>query len=113
MKLTSAQLRYITAVYKLSQDNRGVRPSEIAFLLDVARPSVTRMLNLLESTGLLHRNPEGRVYLTEDGLTLSRKYRDIVDSLTIRLEMAMELTPEAAEDCALLLLSEMPGNTGR
>ena len=112
MKLTRAQMRYILAVYRLSENTKSVRPSDIAKYLGFARPSVSRMLGVLTELGLLDRNSTATIFFTEAGRATAEELRKTAEDLGSRLREALDLTAEAAEACALLLLAELRENAG-
>jgi len=108
MKLTCSQTRYLIAVYKLSDDEEGVRPIAIAEALGVTSPSVSRMLNNLTKMGLLTKKLYGNVFMTERGRALAEERCRKLEQLGCQLETFFEIPSNLAEECALLLISELP-----
>lgn len=60
-------------------ENEGVHQSVLAEKTGKDRPNITRILNLLEKNGIIHRAPDGEdkrrinVYLTREGKSLKQK----------------------------------------
>ncbi len=107
MKLTRSQTRYLVAIYKLSGDE-GIRSMGIAEALSVSRPSVSRMLNNLTQMGLLDKRLYGTVFLTESGKALAEERLQELNRLGSQLEAILKIPSDLAEECALLLISELP-----
>ena len=68
MEWTCTHLRYLLAIYTLSQKAPNVGAAAVARALGVSCPSVTRMLGILTQRGLLERERYGK---TDRGGTLS------------------------------------------
>ncbi|MEA4882819.1 MAG: metal-dependent transcriptional regulator [Clostridia bacterium] len=63
---------YLEAVLVLAGDDEGVRTTDIAARLGVAKASVNQAMGLLVDHGLIMREKYGPVYLTEDGQNAAR-----------------------------------------
>ena len=107
MKLTSTQTRYLLTIYKLCENDTGVRSNEIAESLGVSRPSVSRMLGNLADIGLLYKKRYGIIYLTESGKTLAARCDQELRKLGTQLETILSVPSKTARECALLLISEL------
>lgn len=110
MKLTQSQSRYLIALYKLSDHEKGVRSKGIAEALNVSRPSVNRMLNNLGNMGLLEKRLYGNVFLTEAGKELAEEHYQEIKRLGNQLEACLAIPSDVAEKCALLIISELSQN---
>ena len=75
MEQNHAQLRYLTAIYEISQRKLEVSSVEVARVLNVSKPAVARMLKPLMEQKLIVKKPYGRIYLTDQGIFLARLYR--------------------------------------
>ena len=53
MELTPAHLRYLLAIYEVSQTHLDISSRSIAEKLGVTKPSVVRVLNLLMERGMI------------------------------------------------------------
>ena len=62
---------YLEAISSLSENDGGVRPSDIADEMKVKRPSVTAALNSLADKGLVEYEPYKPVTLTKEGKKLA------------------------------------------
>lgn len=108
MKLTRSQTRYLIAVYRLADDKEGIRSIDIAEALGVTRPSVSRMLDNLTKMGLLEKRLYGTVFLTKSGKALAEERYRKLKRLGDQLGATLEISSDIAEECALLLISELP-----
>lgn len=66
MELSQAHLRYLLAIGELSQGKAAVSSTQVARVLQVSRPSVTRMLAVLAEKDLVTKERYGKIILTED-----------------------------------------------
>ena len=65
MELTPAHLRYLLAIYEVSQTHLDISSRSIAEKLGVTKPSVVRVLNLLMERGMIVKEYYGKIYLTD------------------------------------------------
>ena len=70
MELSQAHLRYLLAIGELSQGKAAVSSTQVARVLQVSRPSVTRMLAVLAEKDLVTKERYGKITLTETGAAL-------------------------------------------
>jgi Mn-dependent DtxR family transcriptional regulator len=108
MKLTHSQMRYLLAIHRISENGKGVRSSDIVEFLGFARPSVSRMLRILSEMSLVEKDRFGKISFTQDGRDVLNAVWKKAEVLSFQLQDVLELTEEAAEDCALLLLAQLP-----
>ncbi len=70
---------YLESIYKLSSETSGLRAVRLAEQLDVSPASVAEMMKKLVDQGLITRNPDMIISLTQEGrakaLQLVRKHR--------------------------------------
>ena len=71
MELSQAHLRYLLAIGELSQGKAAVSSTQVARVLQVSRPSVTRMLAVLAEKDLVTKERYGKIILTETGAALA------------------------------------------
>jgi len=64
---------YLEVIYRLSEDAGSARVSEIAEVIHVRRPSVSKALRRLAETGYVDHDPYGDVVLTESGERVARR----------------------------------------
>ena len=71
MEVSAAAVRYLLAIYRLSEGGRPVRSVDIAGQLNVSPASVAHMLGVLSGEGLIAKKHYGRVLLTGRGVRLA------------------------------------------
>lgn len=109
MELTSTHLRYLLAIYQLSQTRSAVSSVDVAGALQVSRPSVTRMLNILAEKDLVTKERYGKIALTERGSDLSRQQWDYILRLARLLPaLGLDLSEREAKEAALALAAVLP-----
>ena len=64
---------YLEVIYRLSEDSGKARVSQIADVIHVRRPSVSKALRRLTETGYVDHEPYGDVALTEEGERVARR----------------------------------------
>lgn len=67
MPLTEAHLRYLLAIYEVSQTHLDISSRSIAEKLGVTKPSVVRIMNLLMERGMIVKEHYGKIYMTDRG----------------------------------------------
>ena len=108
MELSQAHLRYLLAIGELSQGKAAVSSTQVARVLQVSRPSVTRMLAVLAEKDLVTKERYGKVHLTDDGCRWARVLASQTDKLAETLQNRMELSYEEAWKAACAAVSELP-----
>ena len=109
MDLTSTHFRYLLAIYQLSRSYPAVRSISVAELLQVSRPSVARMLDILAEKDLVIKERYGKVTLTEQGVALARRQEEYVRRLALQIcNLGLELSAQEAEEAALALAAVLP-----
>ena len=104
MKLTAAQLKYILVLGNLSGD-KGIRTVDIAKNLNIQGSSAFNMLNQLSDAGLVIKNEDKTVILTDKGRLTSDRLRKTAEETVKKLEKHFGLRENDAEECALIILS--------
>lgn len=66
--LSSSSIRYLLAIYELSDGGAAVRSIDIANFLTVSRASVVKSLKKLMAEGLIHKEYYGNVQLSPLGI---------------------------------------------
>lgn len=101
-KLSPAMEDYLKEIYRLEQENRSARVSDISVKMEVRKASVVSAVNFLKQQGLLTQEPYGHINLTgagrEEAEAIVKKYDIIYNFFTGMLK----LDPDAAkkEACA-------------
>ena len=75
MELTAAHLRYLLAIYEVSQTHLDICSRSIAEKLNVTKPSVVRIMNLLMDRGMIVKEHYGKIYLTDRGIFVAKAVR--------------------------------------
>ena len=81
MELTPAHLRYLLAIYEVSQTHLDISSRSIAEKLGVTKPSVVRVLNLLMERGMIVKEYYGKIYLTDRGIFVAREVKKQLDEV--------------------------------
>ena len=75
MEFSNAALRYLVAVYELSDGGSAVRSVDIARMMEVSPASVVHMMGVLSQGGFVRKRRYGQVQLTREGIrTANRLY---------------------------------------
>ncbi len=116
MELTSAHLRYLLAIYEVSQTHLDISSRSIAEKLGVTKPSVVRVLNLLMERGMIVKEYYGKIYLTDRASSWPGKSKHQLDEVLAHFPpVEEELTDEERFTAALALTAALPERvfTGR
>lgn len=109
MELTDTHLRYLLAIYQLSQGRTEVSSAAVAGALRVSRPSVARMLAVLAEKELVTKERYGKIALTDRGTDLALRQQAYVRLLALRLPaLGLDLTAREAEEAARALAAALP-----
>lgn len=109
MELSQAHLRYLLAIGELSQGKAAVSSTQVARVLQVSRPSVTRMLAVLAEKDLVTKERYGKITLTETGAALAHQLQAGLRDLERRLlALGLDLDREETAAVAGALASALP-----
>ena len=109
MELTSAHLRYLLAIYEVSQTHLDISSRSIAEKLGVTKPSVVRVMNLLMERGMIVKEYYGKIYLTDRGIFVAREVKRQLDRVLENFPpVNTELTEEERRAAALALTAALP-----
>ena len=109
MELTPAHLRYLLAIYEVSQTHLDISSRSIAEKLGVTKPSVVRVLNLLMERGMIVKEYYGKIYLTDRGIFVAREVKKQLDEVLAHFPPVEEaLTDEERFTAALALTAALP-----
>ncbi len=89
---------YLETIYVLSQNSPAVRGIDIGEYMGYSKPSVSRALGLLKNEGLVKKDDDGFIKLTEAGKILAKR---IYERHTVLTKMLINLGVDektAAED---------------
>ena len=88
MALQESGEMYLETIYILSQTRPVVRGIDISEYMGYSKPSVSRALGLLRNEGLIKKDKDGGIVLTEDGRSLAEH---IYERHTILSQLFMRL----------------------
>lgn len=108
MELTNTNIRYLLAIYNLSQIRLEVSSKDIAQELSVSRASVTSMMSSLIEKRLVDKERYGKIHLTGLGRALARELAGQAGQLALELQARMELSGREAWRAACAAVSELP-----
>ena len=109
MELTSAHLRYLLAIYEVSQTHLDIRSRSIAEKLGVTKPSVVRIMNLLMERGMIVKEHYGKIYLTDRGIWVAKQVdRELKAILEHFPPVSAPLSSEERFSAALAMTSALP-----
>ena len=109
MELTPAHLRYLLAIYEVSQTHLDICSRSIAEKLGVTKPSVVRIMNLLMERGMIVKEHYGKIYLTDRGIFVAKEVRRQLEQVLAHFPpVEIELTEDERFAAALALTSALP-----
>lgn len=88
MALLESGEMYLETIYVLSQESNAVRGIDIGEYMGYSKPSVSRALGVLKDEGLVRRDDDGFVKLTEAGEIIARR---IYERHTVLTQLFTEL----------------------
>ena len=95
MALHESGENYLEAIHILEIEHGNVRSIDVAGFLDVSKPSVSRAVSILKSSGYLEMHDDGRLVLTPPGREVALTMYERHKLLTAFLE-AIGVPHEAA-----------------
>jgi DtxR family Mn-dependent transcriptional regulator len=100
MKHTESKEMYLETIYLLERESQHAHTAEIAKILGVSKPSVTKAMGLLKDQGLIEQERYGPVVLTQQGRKVSEKIYENHRLITQFIVSSLGLSPEQAEENA-------------
>ncbi len=98
MTLQESGEMYLETIYVLSLKSNTVRAIDVGEYMGFSKPSVSRALGLLKDEGLVKRDKDGYLFLTEAGKILAKR---IYERHTVLTSLLIDLGVDektAAED---------------
>ncbi len=90
---------YVETIYLLSLESDKVRGKDISNYMGFSRPSVSRALNSLRERGLVNKDKNGNIILTEGGKILAKHIHER-NILIARHFMDLGVDEQTAKDDA-------------
>ena len=109
-KLTAANIRYLLTMKAFADADRPIRNTYLAEHLHYKKSSVHAMLKFLESAGIIEKDADNIIRLTEKGEEVAVRYQGYfitVDSVMKQCFPGFE----DRESAVLALLAEIPEET--
>lgn len=109
MELTSAHLRYLLAIYEVSQTHLDISSRSIAEKLGVTKPSVVRIMNLLMEHGMIVKEHYGKIYMTDRGIWVAKQVDQELKTILDHFPpVSGALSDEERFTAALAMTSALP-----
>ena len=97
------------SIYEVSQTHLDICSRSIAEKLNVTKPSVVRIMNLLMDRGMIVKEHYGKIYLTDRGIFVAKAVRAQLETvLTHFPPVRIDMTEEERYNAALALTSALP-----
>lgn len=107
--LSDTNLRYLFAIYSISQTKMIVSSMEVAKALDVTKPSVARVLESLMRRGLVVKERYGKIYLTDRGAFTVHYYQQILEKILRQFpELPFPVSETQRELAAYAMAAALP-----
>jgi DtxR family transcriptional regulator, Mn-dependent transcriptional regulator len=100
MELSSSMQDYLEKILELEEDQPGIRITDIAKKLNIAKASVHQTVRKLKKLGFVHHETYGPVSLTEKGRCLAEKISRRHIRLRQFLVEVLKVSPHVAEEDA-------------
>ncbi len=100
MNHTESKEMYLETIYLLERESQHAHTAEIAKLLQVSKPSVTKAMGVLKEEGLIEQERYGPVVLTKRGREISEKIYENHKLITQFIIGSLGLSPKQAEENA-------------
>ena len=99
MALQESGEMYLETIYILSQESNSVRAIDIGEYMGFSKPSVSRALGLLKDEGLIKKDSDSHIILTQAGEILAKRIYErhtVLTKLFINLGVDKETATEDA-----------------
>ena len=87
---------YLKALFLLQRKTPYIRPTDLAIQMGYTKPSISRAISMLKKDGLITRDREGHICLTEKGTLAAEKVYERHCFFMERL-VAAGIAPDIAE----------------
>ena len=99
MKLTPSREDYLEALILLEKQNKKIKSVDIASMLNISKPSVTKAMNNLKELGLIEKTTYSSITLTNEGRKVAAEILDrhkTIKDFLLKLGVSQET---ADDDC--------------
>lgn len=112
MKPCAGQIKYLIAIRELLDATETVRCVNIANHLKVSRPSVSKMLRFLVSSGFVREDFCNSVRFTDEGKLVADELYEVFRDVYIFFRRFLKLPHEEAHRQAIVFMTDFPLETG-
>jgi len=95
MSLHESGEDYLEAILMLREKNGSVRSIDVVQHLGYSKPSISRAMSILRTSGYITMEPDGRLLLTEEGEAIARSVYERHQLFT-RWLIRLGVSPETA-----------------
>ncbi len=99
--MTSAELKYLTAINELYEGAAGIKLTSIAAKMNVTKVSAYKAAERLEKNGYIKRDEKNKVVITEQGYEQLNKYTVLIEWLCRHLQKNCNVSSETARNDAI------------
>lgn len=100
MNHTESKEMYLETIFLLERESQHAHTADIAKLLHVSKPSVTKAMGLLKKQGLIEQERYGPVVLTTHGREAGKEIYENHKLITQFIISSLGLSPKQAEENA-------------
>ena len=111
--LTKSQKRYLFAIYRLGQNGRPVKSTEVASVLGVTKASTVKMTQKLIDEGYIIKEPYREITLTSEGIKAANELYTPSVILQDFLENRVGVERKNAENDSVAIVSQISDEIGR
>lgn len=109
--VTKAVGEYLKTIYVLQTQNKEIRVTDIANLMNCSKPSVNKAINNLKENKLVDYETYGKIELTQKGTDLAKKILEAYDIFYVFFKDVIGLDEDTSKREAEKLKLTMEDNT--
>ena len=109
--LTYSQKKYLFAIYRLGQDGKDVKSTDVARLVGVSKASTAAMMTRLIESGYIEKEYYGKITLTESGIQAAGSIYSNCIVIRDFLENRLSLDKTKADSDAVEMVSHISEET--
>ena len=106
-KLTTSNIRYLLTMKAFSDANKPIRNAYLAAHFNYKKSSIHTMLKHLIAIGMITKDGNNMIYLTEKGADTAIRYQTYYDTIDAMMQKCFPDFDER-ENVVLALLAEIP-----
>ncbi len=109
--MTETSIRYLRAMKDKEGENGEFRLCEVADLLGLSKPGVSKAATRLSEEGLIYRMDNGRYKITDKGMTLLRFYEVCIYKISELLKERFPLKDSILKHEAVVIAGSLSDET--